>query len=172
MINCIDYKNSNPVVYMIVQPDGKFYIGSSVNLYNRLREHKSYITGKRKQVQYTCKWDELNLFILEEVLNKDQIKDREQYYLNQYWNDFILNKEKRSRGRDINKDKNPMKLEEVRRKVSDKMKTRKGESSTCWRGGAVKIKTTCFCGNKKSYYSITCIKCRNKRVRDELGRFI
>jgi predicted GIY-YIG superfamily endonuclease len=38
MIEPKEYKNKQGV-YMIVQPDGKYYIGSSIELYNRLGQN-------------------------------------------------------------------------------------------------------------------------------------
>jgi predicted GIY-YIG superfamily endonuclease/DNA-directed RNA polymerase subunit RPC12/RpoP len=100
-------------VYMIVQPDGRYYIGSSVELYNRLRAHKCYFSPKSrdyKRINYTCKWSELRFYILKKTdgLNKSQIKKAEQKYLDLYWSDGILNIERVTKGRDINGEKNPM----------------------------------------------------------------
>ena len=111
MIEPLDYKRTQGV-YKIYQPDGKFYIGSSVNLYNRLRGHKSIFSKNSRdylRIEYTCKWEDLEVEILEHTqnLNSKQLKDIEDVYIKRLWSDDILNKEKMSKGRDISLQKNP-----------------------------------------------------------------
>jgi predicted GIY-YIG superfamily endonuclease len=140
MIKPIDYKDIR-CVYMLIQPDGRYYIGSTVNLYTRLRGHKSCFSKKSrdyKKINYTCKWSELSLYILQKVEVSQILKDEEQKYLNIYWSDTILNKELKSKGRSISRTKNPN-----------------------WLGGRCD-KKSCKCGKQIDYRSILCYSCRAK----------
>jgi hypothetical protein len=142
MIEPKEYKNKQGV-YMIVQPDGKYYIGSSIELYNRLRSHKSCFSPDSrdyKKIEYTCDWSELNIYILKKTdgLNKSQIKKVEQKYLDLYWSDGILNTERKSTGRLIGRENNPN-----------------------WHQGRCESKV-CKCGSSINYRSSMCYSCRAK----------
>ena len=80
------------VIYIIkskVQPE-KFYIGSAVNFYQRIRNHKSDLVKKKhcsKHLQnhvnkYGIK--DISFEILERVYDKNNLISREQYYLDLY----------------------------------------------------------------------------------------
>ena len=156
MIESVLYKNVK-AVYKITQPDGMFYIGSSINLYTRLRSHKS-------RSRFNCNWNCLKIEILEEFseINAKDLRIKEDFYIKKYWSDKIINIEKSSKGRNITGDKNPMKDRKV---VENMLKNRDitGDRNPCWRGGLTKIKKTCpICLGNKQYYSKTCYKCKKK----------
>lgn len=142
MIEPKEYKNKQGV-YMIVQPDGKYYIGSSIELYNRFRAHKSYFSPESRdyrKIAYTCSWSELNVYILKktEGLNIKELRDIEKEYLDLYWSSGILNIENKSVGRSIHRSKNPN-----------------------WIGGRCDSKL-CKCGSSINYRSSMCYSCRAK----------
>ena len=152
MIEPKEYKDVQGV-YMIVQPDGRYYIGSSVDLYNRLRAHKSYFSPKSrdyKRIKYTCKWPELRFYILKKTKNLSIKKLRavEKRYLDLYWSDGILNIEKKSAGRSIDRPNNPN-----------------------WLGGRCDSKV-CKCGSTMNYRSRYCRSCstslQHKKRRESL----
>jgi predicted GIY-YIG superfamily endonuclease len=111
MIIPTDFKNKQGV-YLITQPDGKFYIGSSIDLYGRFRQHKTYFnpgTKYYKTINYNCNWHDLEVQILKETvgLSSKELKKIETNYLKKYWSENILNIEKKASGRDISDEKNP-----------------------------------------------------------------
>lgn len=143
MIEPKEYKGRQGV-YMIVQPDGQYYIGSSIELYNRLRAHKTYLNPKAKNyrlIKYTCEWNELSVYILKYTigLSQKQLKSLEQKYLDIYWSDSILNTERKSSGRSISKSANPN-----------------------WIGGRCDDKI-CECGSIINYRSSHCRSCSTKK---------
>ena len=151
MIRPLDYKGISGV-YKITQPDGRYYIGSSKDVYSRLRQHKSYLNTKCKWSPFTFQFDELIVEILEVT---SDVKTAENKYLNQLWSDDILNREENSTGRNIRKDKNPN-----------------------WKNSVV-LDVYCKCGAKiyseyrKHKNAISCKPCVAKsRVRNEKGHFI
>lgn len=141
MIRALDYKNLQGV-YLITSPNGQFYVGSSVDLYGRLRAHKTYFSKNcrdYKKIKWDCSFEELEVKILKLTQNKTskQLKKIENQYLELYWSDLILNKEKKSTGRDITESKNPN-----------------------WRGG--KVDKTCQCGKVIKFKSKRCYSCNAK----------
>lgn len=94
------YKNIC-AVYRLTNSFGEFYVGSSINLYQRLRSHKSKNRMKED-------FEKIKIDILEIVSDKRLLKSRENHYLQKLWSDKILNIEKKSTGRDLYGKKNPM----------------------------------------------------------------
>jgi len=148
-----EYKGKQGV-YLIRQPDGKYYIGSSVELYNRLRVHKTYFDYNSRdyqRVKYTCRWNELDIEILQETTNltSKELKSIEQTYIDKYWSEYILNSEKRSEGRTISKDKNPN-----------------------WKGGVSVATKKCKCGSTIKLYSNNCYSCtaKNRHIANKVDK--
>jgi group I intron endonuclease len=166
MINGKIYKDVK-AVYKITQSDGRYYIGSSTNLYTRIRSHKTFI--KKNQSRLTDDWEKLEIEIIEEFVDitvKD-IKKKEDYYLSLYWSDKILNIEKKSTGRSISGDKNPMRSKDIASKVSEKLRLRKGPNNSNWKGGLTQTKITCpTCNGRKHRESVVCRECKkiNKKL--------
>lgn len=101
-----EFKNKGGV-YLILQSDNRYYIGSSCNLYSRLRSHKAFI-NKPPRSRLTESFDLSEIFILEySELKGSRLRELEQIYINNLWSDNILNVEKSVFGRDINNNKNP-----------------------------------------------------------------
>lgn len=172
MINPLDYKGKGGV-YMITQPDGRYYIGSSKNLYGRFRQHKSYEHSKRKSYKFNFTFSDLSVVILEySTLTGRDLKMIEDKYIKDMWSEMILNKEDVALGRNIKGNRNPMKDESVSKKVADRLSMMTGIKNNNWKGGLVQIRTTCpKCGGHKYYYSKTCLKCRPPNQRDSDGKF-
>ena len=143
--------NEISCVYKLTQEDGRFYIGSTKNLYRRLRTHKC---DKFKHNFHTLKLDILEV--------TDNLKERESFYIKTNWCNDIINIERKSTGRDISGNNNPMKNMETRKIVSEKNKiSSTGENNKSWKGGITALKKICpVCQGYKNYSSKTCLKCR------------
>lgn len=168
------------VIYQIKElKTNKIYIGSTLNYKNRQKRHTSTLINNTHHNVYLQrlfnKHYDINLIeftILEEFNNSD-----EQFLLEQKWIDEIkpqLNIG--SVGGGDNLFLNPHK-ENICKQISNTLKLNYSlmseqerkekfghplELNPNWKNGIYLEKTTCKCGNKKSYYSIVCNKCYNK----------
>lgn len=91
-LNYLKYnENITCCIYKIISPSNKIYVGSTVNLFNRLKAHSRYnfITknkGCSKLYNSFKKYDIINhkVFIVEVIDNNKDLNDREIYYINLY----------------------------------------------------------------------------------------
>ena len=120
--------------------NGKSYIGSSINIYDRWREHKRELRkNKHHSTHLQSAWNkygEENFeFIILEECNKDETLQREQYYLDTYES---FNKEK---GYNISKNSSAPMMgrtfsEETLVKLSEGVRNR---DKSCWSRGEDKF---------------------------------
>ena len=94
----LDYKGMSGI-YRLTNSRGEYYIGSSKDVYNRLRSHKCLNTMNDSV-------HNIKVEILE--VTTTNLKEREHHYILTNWSEKIINKEKLTKGRDINGVKNPM----------------------------------------------------------------
>lgn len=104
--------------------NNKMYIGSSIEIYGRWQDHKkelrhNYHTNKRLQHSWNKYGEDKFVFeILENVGNKENLLDREQYWMNYY----------DSYNRDIGFNINPIASSQLGFKHSDESKRKMSES--------------------------------------------
>lgn len=168
------------VIYQIKElKTNKIYIGSTLNYKNRQKRHISTLINNTHHNVYLQrlfnKHRDINLIeftILEKFNNNN-----DQFSLEQKWIENI-NPELNigSVGGGDNLSLNPNK-ERICRQISDTLKLkyslmseqelkekfgRSLELNPNWKNGIYLEKTTCKCGNKKSYCAKVCSKCYNK----------
>jgi group I intron endonuclease len=86
---CIDINSKYPGVYVIVNlKNNKFYIGSSVNLYNRKSHHFSFLKKNKHANRYLQRaWNKDSKYFimleLEKVEDRNNVYDREQWWLDE-----------------------------------------------------------------------------------------
>ena len=90
-----DLTNNIGFIYKITTPDGRIYIGQTINFYERKRKYKSLaFKGQIKLWNYCNKYSwnpSTNIKIIEECLcgkNKLNINEREKYWIN-FYNSFL-----------------------------------------------------------------------------------
>ena len=168
------------VIYQIKElKTNKIYIGSTLNYKNRQKRHISTLINNTHHNVYLQrlfnKHNNINLIeftILEEFNNSDK-----QFSLEQKWIDIFnpelnigsvgggdnlsLNPDKK---RICNQISNTLKLKYSLMSEQERKEKygRPLESNPNWKNGIYLEKTTCECGNKKSYYAKVCGKCHDK----------
>lgn len=74
------------VIYKITSPSGKFYVGKTYHVYNRIKSHKSFAkTGKRSLLSNSIRrygWD-LHKFEIIESVDDSKLNDREIFWINE-----------------------------------------------------------------------------------------
>ena len=76
-------------IYKITNPNGKIYVGQSINIENRLKQHRFGHDGKKTRIYNSIKkygWDSHTIDILEEC-EIELLNERERYW-QEYFNSF------------------------------------------------------------------------------------
>ena len=155
----------------------KVYVGSSKDIEKRWKLHiRQLKCNKHHSIKFQRLFDKYGVndlvFQVLEECTLIQLIEREQHYLDQLDFATCLNIGKNSSGGD-NLSQHPDKVQ-IRERIMKTCKKNRDtltreqkqkkyghpqENNFHWKGGVMKEKTTCECGNKKGYSARICIKC-------------
>ena len=94
-----DHSGVKCSIYAIrCKANGRVYIGRTKNVQNRVRQHFSELRNRKKRQSIKCVWQSSNfqkdydefgaeyfeVYVLEENLQYDESKDREQHWIDEY----------------------------------------------------------------------------------------
>ncbi len=111
-------------VYAVVLEEIIVYVGSSVNIYNRIKAHKSALSKNKHHSPYWQnvynKYGDIFEFVLLELTPKDQLIQREQFYIDHYKPKFNVNPKAGSR---LGSKQSPEAIEKTRQAHLGKART-------------------------------------------------